>query len=320
MMIFILRLITFSAEHYIFDENRIKQVFSEYELLEQKNSPEVWLNFLDRENEVRIQISNYRKGDSKKAAQERFNRNAIDDGFKLVKNSRDLSKEILGVSSELYVHSERTEVRRKTHIFLDKLKVSFVYTGDDKDYEIALKLLKEAIDSNAVIKVRSKKIFNKNYSIDNYIDKNRLIANAKTNFKNITFHEIPGTVYDWSEYQISFDENQLGTRAVIIRANNNYSKKVILRNWETLRKQYQDPYKFRDEEKKITQKYFGVNARTEVNDYLKRESKLPIIGVQRIIITDNFTIVTMTYEIKGNKKQELIEYEAFLKLVKDSMK
>lgn len=320
LLFLIFSILGFSKDNYIFDENRIKQVFSEYELVEEEKSPQIWLDLCNREKDIRIQISNYKKGDSKEAAKQRFYESAMQSNFLVQDSLENLAQEFFAVPSISYIKKNENGIRKKEDIFLDKVKVSIEYVGEKKDYEKALELLKEAIDPNIPLKTRTKKIFNKNYSIDNYINKERLMDSVKSRYKNVTFYEEKGSAYDQSIYKVLFDEDELATRVFWIASRNNYSDKVILRRWENSLLNISYPYRFRDEEKKITPKYFGVAARTYYNDYVKKESKLPIIGIQRIAMTKDFIIYTLTYETKGNKKRELQEYEIFLQLIKDSMK
>jgi hypothetical protein len=310
----------FSRDTYIFDENRIRQVFSEYELIDYESSPQVWLSLLNRESDLSIQISNYSKNDSVDRAKSRFRENAAKDEFVTYRNPKNSARSILGMESTSYTKDVEGSKLTREHLFFDEVKISINHDSTETEYEDALKLIKEAIDPNMPLRNRQQRVFNKNYSIDNYIDKNKLVANARNRFNNVTFYEREGNVTDPSEYQIVFDLNKLATRGILIRANNNYNNKVILRRWENHINNSSYPYKFRDEEKRITQKYFGVNARTYTNDYVRRESKLPILGVMRVAITEDFTIITMTYEASKNKRQELVEYEEFLKIVAASMK
>ena len=317
---FVFSMFAISQNRYIFDENRIRQVFSEYELIDFHNNDNIFLHLLDRENDIGIQISSYRKGDTKEKVKERFSKVSLDDGYVKSNNFNNLSNDILGIESISYMKNVSGTNMIEEHIFFDEIKIAISHDNLMSEYEDTLRLIKEAIDPNMPLRSRPKRIFNKNYSIDNYIDKNRLVANARNRFSNVTFSEVKGSEIDTSGYRIAFDENKLATRVILIQANNNYSNEVILRRWENHINDSSYPYKFRDEEKRITQKYFGVNARTYTNDYVRRESKLPILGVMRVVITKDFTIITMTYEASRNKRQELVEYEEFLKIVAASMK
>ena len=318
----LLPILSFSKESYLLDENRIKNVFSQWEFLQIENRDILYIDILNRETDTRIQISTYANEDTINKARDRFHKSTTNSGFELLsRNENVLSNKYFGVESRSYIKKYIHGEKRKEHIFLNKVKFSIEYVEKLENYENLLKMIKEAIDPSIPLQSRSQRVFNKNYSIDNYIDKNRLIANSRSTFGNVTFYEVEGTSQDVSEYEVMFDENKLATRVILVQSNNNYSERVILNRFENrLLAVSNYPYKFRDEEKRITQKYFGVNARTYVNDYVRRESKLPILGVMRIAITKDFTIITMTYEARNNKRQELVEYEAFLKIVQDSMK
>ncbi len=188
-------------------------------------------------------------------------------------------------------------------------------------------MIKEAIDPNEAIKNRPKKTFSKNYSIDNYIDKNKLENDFKKIYKNVKFEDIKGNNMDLSCYKITIDENDY-PRAVWIQANNNYSKKVIDGRTEFFIKSYASrdwdgkdhSYKYTGEEKNIMQRYFGVNAKVYENDYMKRVTKQDIIGIYRYAVTDKYTITTVTFLVKNQKKVEQEEYEQFLSLVKSALK
>ena len=65
VLMIVLSSIIFSKDNYIFNENRIRQVFSEYELVDHESKPQIWYKYIDRENDIRIQLSNYKKGDTK---------------------------------------------------------------------------------------------------------------------------------------------------------------------------------------------------------------------------------------------------------------
>ncbi|MGF6907741.1 hypothetical protein [Fusobacterium sp. PH5-44] len=65
MLVTIFSVSIFPKDNYIFDEVRIKKVFNEYELIESKYAENIWLDLIDRENDIRIQISNYAKAFAK---------------------------------------------------------------------------------------------------------------------------------------------------------------------------------------------------------------------------------------------------------------
>lgn len=62
LLIILSSFIIFGKNNFKFDENRIKKVFIEYELINSKSEENIYLHFCDRNNEIRIEISNYKKG------------------------------------------------------------------------------------------------------------------------------------------------------------------------------------------------------------------------------------------------------------------
>ncbi|MGF6907740.1 hypothetical protein [Fusobacterium sp. PH5-44] len=327
MIMYCMSMISLSENNYILNADRIKKVFSQWELLTNRQKNSLYIDLVDRENEIRVQISNYSADDSPKKAQERFKRSTIDSGFVLTKKSVQQSQKYFNSDSISYIKNNIYGPRRQEHIFLNKVKFSVEYTGSESDYENALKLIKEGIDPTVQIKSRSKKTFSKNYSIDNFIDKNKLQSNFKKIYKNVTFEDIKGNNFDLSCYKITVDAKDY-PRAVWIQANNNFSKKVMDRKSEAFIKSYAQKdwdgkdhsYKYTGEEKKIMPKYFGVNAKVYENDYMKRVLKQDIIGIYRYAVTEKYTITTVTFLVKGQKKVEQEEYEQFLILVKSALK
>ena len=327
ILILAISVFSFSKDNYIFDENRIRQVFSEYEILDYEKSPQVWLDILDRKNDLRIQISNYAKGDTIEKARKRINKSVLDSSFVSYIENNTLSNRYFGVKSDSFVKKTNYGERKNEQIFLEKVKFTIEYTGGISDYENALKMMKEAIDPSIPLKNRPKKTFSKNYSIDNCIDKSKLVNNFKKVYQSVKFEDIKGNEMDLSCYKITIDSEDY-PRAVWIQANNNYSKKVIdRRNQAYIQSNASQDwdgkdhsYKYKGEEKKIMPKYFGVNAKVYENDYMKRVTKQNIIGIYRYAITDKFTITTVTFEVKGKKQVEQEEYEQFLSIVKSSLK
>ncbi len=320
-------LISLAKDDYTLNVNRINKVFSQWELLTNRKTKNSYIDLVDRENEIRIQISDYAKGDSPKKAQERFKKSALDSGYTMATKTNQVSQKYFGVSSTTYIQNNIYGLRKEEHIFLDKVKFTVEYTGNDSDYENALNLIKEAIDPTMQIKNRSQRTFSKNYSIDNFIDKNKLQNNFKKIYKDVTFEDIEGNNFDLSCYKITIDAEEY-PRAVWIQANNNFSKKVIDRRTEAFIKSYAQKdwdgkdhsYKYTGEEKKIMPKYFGVNAKVYENDYMKRVLKQDIIGIYRYAVTGKYTITTVTFLVKNQEKVEQEEYEQFISLVKSALK
>lgn len=312
--------------NFKFDENRIKKVFSQHELVNSRSGDNIYLHFSDRENDMRIEFSTYKTGDTEAIARERLTNIAKKASYSKT-TSNPLTKKYLGVNSTSYFKETIYGSRNREDIFLKGIKIVVEYPGGNADYEKILKLIKEALDPTVSLKNRTKKTFSKNYSIDNFVDKNKLVNNFKSKYKYVNFKEEKGGIYDRSVYRIYIDENT-AIRGVFIEANNNFSKKVILRRWENylLSQAEKDsngvprPYVYKEEETKLAKKYFGVNAKTYINEYMKKELNINLVGVFRHIITDKYTITTFTYLENEDKKEELEEYERFLKLIKASLK
>ena len=146
-------------------------------MLTSRKTKNSYIDLVDRENEIRIQISDYAKDDSPKKAQERFKKSALDSGYTMATKANQVSQKYFCVSSTTYIQNNIYGIRKEEHIFLDKVKFTVEYTGNDSDYENALNLIKEAIDPTMQIKNRSQRTFSKNYSIDNFVDKNKLQNN-----------------------------------------------------------------------------------------------------------------------------------------------
>ena len=323
----IISLFSFAKDNYIFDENRIRQVFSEYELLEYQNSPYIRLDLLDRERDTRIQISSYATGDSIAKARERFHQFAIDDKSTPVNRVNQLSENRLGQDSTSYIRRTPDGIRKDEHFFFDKVKMSIDYAGDDRDYENVLQLVKEAIDPSVPLRSRPRKTFSQNYSIGNFVDRRKLEANFRKEYRNIKVEEIKGTTMDLSTYKVTIESGRM-PRAIWISSNNNYSKRVIERenDFEVQSLARKDAYGRdhafvrRGEESKVTPRYFGVNANVYENDYMLRELNVAVVGVRRYAITDKYTVGAGTFIIDGNKEEEMKEYEKFLSLIKASLR
>ena len=327
ILILFASLFSLSKDNYIFDENRIRTVFSEYELIDYESAPQIWLDLVDRENDIRIQISNYRNGDSEEASKKRFNTSAINSYFTPIANTVNLSSKYFGVPSISYIKTNNSGIRRREDIFFQKIKVSIEYMGGNEDYENALHLLNEAIDQSASLKNRTKRTFSKNYSIENFVDRRKLEANFKRVYGNIKLEKIDGMALDSSSYKVTIESGSM-PRAIWIRANNNYSKKVIERrnDFEIQSQATKDAdgvdhaYVHRGQDSRIMPRYFGVNAKVYENDYMLRELNIGVVGVIRYAITDKYTVGSNTFIIDGNKEEELKEYEKFLSLIKASLR
>ena len=187
--------------------------------------------------------------------------------------------------------------------------------------------MKEAIDTSVSLKNRPRRTFSKNYSIENFVDRRKLEANFKKEYRNIKVEEIRGDEMDSSSYKVTIESGSL-PRAIWIRANNNYSKKVIERrnDFEIQSQATKDAdgvdhaYVHIGQDNRIIPRYFGVNAKVYENDYMLRELNIGVVGVIRYGITDKYTVGSNTFIIDGNKEEELKEYAKFLSLIKASLR
>jgi len=326
LILVLLSTFSFGSKDFKFDENRIMKVFSEYELVNSRSGDNVYLHFLDRENEIKVEISTYRRGDTEAAARIRFADVAKRANFEKI-SSNPLTKNYLGVDSVSYFKKTIYGPRNSEDIFLNGLKVAVEYSGGNPDYEKALTLLREALDPTISLKNRTRKTYSQNYSIDNFVDKNKLVNNFRDKYRTVRFEEEEGNPYDRSAYRIYIDEDT-AVRGVFIESNNNFSEKVILRRWENylLSQAERDsngvshPYVYKENETNLSRRYFGVNARTYTNEYMKNELGINLVGVFRHIVTEKYTITTFTYLENDDKKEELEEYERFLSIIKSSLR
>jgi|GEM_PF-1527534 len=337
----IISIFSFSKDNYIFDEDRIMKVFSEYELIDSSSDGNIWLYFVDRETDTRIQISNDITGDTLAKSMENFRKTSI------VDNKSTPNPEINQLSMYYLEHSSISLAGRTAYVyrnlenfFFDKVKISIDYSGDEKEYQNTLILVREAIDPSVPLKNRENKTFTQNYSIENFIDRIKLEANFKRVYRNVKIEEIKGNQLSPSSYKITIESENL-PRAVWIRANNNYSKKVMDRrnHFEIQSFAFNDSesidyaYVHRVHENIITSRYFGVSAEIYENDNMPRplyvsgkideemlkELDVSVVGIIRYATTDNYTIRVATSVTDGDREEELKEYEVFLSLIKSSL-
>ena len=128
-MVLFLSISSFSKDNYIFDSNRIKTVFSQYEILTErsrsKGDRNEFLDILDRENDIRIQISDYYEGDTIAKAKERFSKSNSESGFvRIASNNINLSKKYLGQESYSYSRATSYDNRKSEDFFFNGVKFS----------------------------------------------------------------------------------------------------------------------------------------------------------------------------------------------------
>jgi hypothetical protein len=316
--------ISFSKDSYIYDQERIKNALYNWELTHEEQG---FMRLTNREDDMEIQISSYKKGDTKEKAKERFDNINKKNNLAYSKYS-DFAENILGIGSEQWVRMSARGNVKLEQFFFDNVKFNIYYTGSLEEYLSALMQVKKAIDPKIPLESRTRINFSKNYSIDNFIDKDKLIALFEEQYKIMTFVEEKGNANKMSCYKITVDKEP-ADRYMFIMASNNYSKKVIERIWNSFLEDNEelDPsgkligYKYYGEEKKIAKKYFGVNAQIYKNSYYKENTNLKVVAVYHHIIADKFDIAIRTFEIDGNKKYNgAREYEDFLNRLNASLK
>ena len=120
-------------DNYTFNAERIKKVFSEWELIKEEKKENHYLQFINRENDVTIDISNYKKGDNPEVAEKKFHKIALNGDFEFRGNNH-LSIKYLGTASKEYVKHSEIGIEKGENFFFEKVKFSIVYTGVEEDY------------------------------------------------------------------------------------------------------------------------------------------------------------------------------------------
>ena len=108
-------------KNYIFNAERIKKVFSEWEFVDEEKKENHYMRFINRERDVTIDISNYKKGDNPETAERRFHKSALEDDYTFNGNGL-LSVEYLGSASKEYIKYTEIGIRKKENFFFEKIK------------------------------------------------------------------------------------------------------------------------------------------------------------------------------------------------------
>lgn len=119
--IIVLSVISYSQDNYIFDSNRIRKVFYQWELTKEKNQTNYFMRLYNKKEDIFLDISTYAKGDNKKIAEKRFYDLAINDGYSYIETD-NISDKILGEKSKKYIGIFKDGKRIKNQLFLIKLK------------------------------------------------------------------------------------------------------------------------------------------------------------------------------------------------------
>ena len=103
ILLLIIQIVSYSFEdNYIFNAERIKKVFSEWEFVDEEKKENYYMRFINREKDVTIDISNYKKGDNSETAERRFHKSSLEDDYVFNGNGL-LSVGYLGITSKEYI-------------------------------------------------------------------------------------------------------------------------------------------------------------------------------------------------------------------------
>ena len=216
VLFLIIQISSYSFEdNYVFNAERIKKVFSEWDFVDEEKKENHYMRLINRENDVTIDISNYKKGDTPETAERRFHKSALEDDYVFDGNGH-LSIEYLGNVSKEYIKYTEIGIRKKENFFFEKVKFAIVYTGTEEDYKEALELVKEAIDPSMKVKNRPKKVFKKPLEVDQIFDVKKLKREFDNTHKFVELEKGKNTDKTSSYVMIFLDEKKAGFRRQII--------------------------------------------------------------------------------------------------------
>ncbi|WP_235238601.1 hypothetical protein [Fusobacterium varium] len=73
VLFLLIQIASYSFEdNYVFNAERIKKVFSEWELEREKNEKSYFMRLYNKKNDIFIDISNYEKGDNPETTEKRI--------------------------------------------------------------------------------------------------------------------------------------------------------------------------------------------------------------------------------------------------------
>ncbi|WP_462351281.1 hypothetical protein [Fusobacterium varium] len=322
VLFLIIQIFSYSFENnYVFNAERIKKVFSEWDFVDEEKKENHYMRFINRENDVTIDISNYKKGDTPETAERRFHKSALEDDYVFDGNGH-LSIEYLGNVSKEYIKYTEIGIRKKENFFFEKVKFAIVYTGTEKDYKETLELVKEAIDPSMKVKNRPKKVFKKPLEIDQIFDVKKLKREFDNTHKFVELEYAKKKNGMPSYVMIVLDEKKAGLRRqIIIESNDNFNKKVIEKRREYNLKFGKDMqgYEYIKEDKK-SEKYFGVPSKEYQNTYFKDKKIFDIVTMSNLISTDEYTILITNFIPEGQKEFADRQYEEYLKILSSCLK
>ena len=304
-------------DNYTFNAERIKKVFSEWEFVDEEKKENHYMRFINREKDVTIDISNYKKGDNPEIAERRFHKSALEDDYTFNGNGH-LSVKYLGIASKEFIRYGEIGVDKKENFFFEKVKFSIVYTGVEEDYIETLELVKEAIDPSMKVKERQKKVFKKPLEIEKIFDVKKL----KREFDNTHKYVEMQKSVDPSGLILLLDEKKAGLRRqILIESNDNFNKKVIekRRDYNLRFGKDMQVYKHTKDDRK-SEKYFGVSSREYQSTYFKDEKLFDIVVMKNLISTDEYTILITNYIPEGQKEFADRQYEEYLKILNSCLR
>ncbi|RHG36419.1 hypothetical protein DW261_06090 [Fusobacterium varium] len=322
VLFLIIQIFSYSFEDkYVFNAERIKKVFSEWEVVKEEKKESYYISFINRENDVTIDISNYKKGDNSESAEKRFHKLALNSNFEFIGNNH-LSIKYLGTPSKEYIKYTEIGIEKEENFFFEKVKFAIFHTNSEEDYKETLELVKEAIDPSIKVKNRPKKIFKKPLEIDQIFDVKKLKREFDNTHKFVELEYAKKKNGMPSYVMIVLDEKKAGLRRqIIIESNDNFNKKVIEKRREYNLKFGKDMqgYEYIKEDKK-SEKYFGVPSREYQNTYFKDKKIFDIVTMSNLISTDEYTILITNFIPEGQKEFADKQYEEYLKILSSCLK
>lgn len=318
---------------FIFDEARIRKVFYGWDIKEENINGEHSFNMINKKNNVIVDISNYREGDTIQKAARRIHRRLqaehtmFNDHSAMViyqdyyyKGVDKTSSKFLGRNSDEFIGRDEWEEKHLHTIFLDNVKIRIQYPQGKKDYKEALKMVREAIDPSVSAEPKTSFV-HRAYKVDEMFDVKKIERELKekTGYIKKGYVESERDPKNFEKYTFVLDnsKNSRVLRTVFIESNEGYSSEVKADRWEFFFKKNPNA-KFRGNGKDdISVSYFGVPSMRLKNGLLKSIGAEAMIN---IIPADDYTIVVWNWIPHGDKKAAEIEYEEILKVIKSSMK
>ena len=310
--------ISYSQDNYIFDSNRIKKVFCQWEITREYKKDYELLRLYNKEENIFVDISNYAKEDTKKVAEKRFHEIAVEGNYKYI-GKDTTSKKYLKTTSIKYKGENIFGTGIKNNIFLDKVKMAIVNYGEEEEYIKTLKLIKEAIDPTIKIKDRTPIDYREIYQVKDMFDVKKLSKSIKKYNRYVdVLEEAKGNNEVGSRISFALDDSGKAVveRSIIIEANVHFSKKVQERRWKNFAKYLSFKNPVIDN---TSIKYFGVPS-IQMKSTQPQNYGYDAVGIANIIITEDYTIWILNYVLNGDKELQKVEYNELLELTKRALK